>query len=78
MPALEPYLIEPIFEQFLALLPTEWSITLWAAQASHPRRVILEKLVQILVFGCAYRRIAEEGCSATAIGDDATSGSNLG
>jgi hypothetical protein len=31
--------------------------------------VILEKLVQILVFGCAYRRIAEEGCSATAIRD---------
>ena len=34
-----------------------------------PDRVILEKLVQILVFGCAYRRIAEEGCSATAIRD---------
>jgi hypothetical protein len=31
--------------------------------------VIFEKLVQILVFGCAYRRIAEEGCSATAIRD---------
>jgi hypothetical protein len=29
----------------------------------------LEKLVQILVFGCAYRWIAEEGCSATAIRD---------
>jgi hypothetical protein len=34
-----------------------------------PDRVILEKLVQILVFGCAYGRIAEEGCSATAIRD---------
>jgi hypothetical protein len=31
--------------------------------------VILEKLVQIFVSGCAYRRIAEEGCSATAIRD---------
>jgi hypothetical protein len=31
--------------------------------------VIFDKLVQILVFGCAYRRIAEEGCSATAIRD---------
>ena len=31
--------------------------------------MILEKLVQILVFGCAYRRIAEVGCSATAIRD---------
>ena len=34
-----------------------------------PDRVILEKFVQILVFGCAYRRIAEEGCLATAILD---------
>ena len=34
-----------------------------------PDRVIFDKLVQILVFGCAYRRIAEEGCSATAIRD---------
>ena len=34
-----------------------------------PDRLIFEKLVQILVFCCAYRRIAEEGCSATAIRD---------
>jgi hypothetical protein len=29
--------------------------------------VVFEKLVQILVFGCAYWRIAEEGCSATTL-----------
>jgi Transposase DDE domain len=29
--------------------------------------VIFEKLVAILVFGCAYWRIAEEGCSATTL-----------
>jgi hypothetical protein len=28
--------------------------------------VIFEKLVEILVFGCAYRRITDESCSATA------------
>jgi len=30
-------------------------------------RTVFEKLVQILVFGCAYERIAEEGCSATTL-----------
>jgi transposase len=30
-----------------------------------PERVVFEKLVQILVFGCAYWRIADESCSAT-------------
>jgi len=29
--------------------------------------VVFEKLVQVLVFGCAYWRIAEEGCSATTL-----------
>jgi transposase len=29
--------------------------------------VVFEKLVQVLVFGCAYERIAEEGCSATTL-----------
>jgi hypothetical protein len=29
--------------------------------------VVFEKLVQVLVFGCAYRRIADEGCSATTL-----------
>ena len=70
MPALPPYLIEPIFEQFLALLPDRVvHHPLGCHKPRIPDRVILEKLVQILVFGCAYRRIAEEGCSATAIRD---------
>ncbi len=32
-----------------------------------PDRVVFEKLVQVLVFGCAYRRIADGGCSATTL-----------
>jgi hypothetical protein len=32
-----------------------------------PDRVVFEKLVAVLVFGCAYWRIAEEGCSATTL-----------
>jgi hypothetical protein len=29
--------------------------------------VVFEKLVQVLVFGCAYERIADESCSATTL-----------
>jgi hypothetical protein len=29
--------------------------------------VVFEKLVQVLVFGCAYERIAEEGCSESTL-----------
>jgi transposase len=68
MPALPPFIIEPIWEQFCALLPER--------DVDHPLgchrvricdRVIFEKLVQILVFGCAYWRIADESCSATTL-----------
>ena len=70
MPALPPYLIEPIWQQFSALLPErEVNHPLGCHRPRIPDRVILEKLVQILEFGCAYRRIAEEGCSAAAIRD---------
>ena len=34
-----------------------------------PDRVVFEKLVQVLVFGCAYHRIADESCSATTLRD---------
>jgi len=29
--------------------------------------VVFEKLVQVLVFGCAYERIADRSCSATTL-----------
>jgi hypothetical protein len=31
--------------------------------------VVFEKLIQVLVFGCAYHRIADESCSATTLRD---------
>jgi hypothetical protein len=31
--------------------------------------VVFEKLVQVLVFGCAYERIADGTCSATTLLD---------
>lgn len=68
MPALPPYVIEPIFEQFAALLP-ERNVDhpLGCHRSRVSERVVFEKLVQILVFGCAYWRIADELCSATTL-----------
>jgi transposase len=68
VPVLQPYIIEPIWEQFSALLPDR--------KTDHPRgchrpripdRVVFEKLVAVLVFGCAYWRIADEECSASTL-----------
>lgn len=64
MPALPPYLIEPIWEQFSTLLPErEVEHPLGCHKPRIPHRIVFEKLVQVLVFGCAYWRIADESCS---------------
>ena len=68
MPALPPYLIEPIWQQFAALLPErEVDHPLGCHRPRIPDRVVFEKLVQVLVFGCAYHRIADQKCSATTL-----------
>jgi transposase len=70
VPALPPYIIEPIWQQFSALLPErEVDHPLGCHRPRIPDRVVFEKLVQVLVFGCAYYRIADEGCSATTLRD---------
>jgi transposase len=68
VPALPPYLIEPIWQQFSALLPErEVNHPLGCHRPRISNRVVLEKLVQVLVFGCAYHRIADQSCSATTL-----------
>ena len=68
MPAVPPYIIEPIGEQFSALLPKRnVDHPLGCHRARIPDRVVFEKLVEVLVFGCAYEKIAGEGCSATTL-----------
>jgi transposase len=68
VPALEPYLIEPIFEQFKALLPEhETDHPLGCHRSRIPQRVVFEKLVAVLVFGCAYHRIADASCSESTL-----------
>ena len=68
MPALPPDIIEPIWEQFRALLPgRDVDHPLGCHRTRIPDKVVFEKLVQVLVFGCAYWRISDEECSATTL-----------
>ncbi len=70
MLALPPYIIEPIRQQFAALLPErEVDHPLGCHRPRIPDRVVFEKLVHVLVFGCAYHRTADEECSATTLRD---------
>ena len=68
MPAIQPYIIEPIWEQFAALLPErKTDHPLGCHRPRIPDRVVFEKLVEVLVFGCAYWRISDEKCSASTL-----------
>jgi transposase len=68
VPALQPYFIEPIWEQFEALLPERrTNHPLGCHRPRIPDRVVFGKLVEILVFGCAYWRIADESCSDSTL-----------
>lgn len=68
MPAISPYIIDPIWEQFEALLP-ERNVDhpLGCHNPRIPDKVVFEKLLQVLIFGCAYQRIADQRCSATTL-----------
>jgi transposase len=68
VPALPSSVLEPLWVQVAALLP--------ARQVHHPLgchrpriadRIVFDKLIQVLVFGCGYRRIADASCSATTL-----------
>lgn len=68
MPALPSSLIEPIWDQFAALLPPHPEThPLGCHRPRVADRVVFDKLVQVLVFGCAYARIADASCSATTL-----------
>ena len=68
MPAIQSYFIEPIWEQFRALLPErEVNHPLGCHRSRIPDRTVFEKLLQVLVFGCAYWRIADGSCSETTL-----------
>jgi transposase len=68
VPALPPYIIEPIWQQFEALLPERRTDhPLGCHRSRVPERVVFEKLIEVLVFGCAYERIADASCSESTL-----------
>jgi transposase len=68
VPAMPSSIIDPIWDQFVALLPARAVVhPLGCHRPRIPDRVVFDKLVQVLVFGCAYARIADATCSATTL-----------
>jgi transposase len=68
VPALPSSVLEPLWVQVAALLPARRvHHPLGCHRPRIPDRVVFDKLIQILVFGCGYRRIADHTCSATTL-----------
>jgi transposase len=71
VPALPSWLTEPLWDQFAALLPTRETYVSSHPWGCHRRRIadriVFDKLVQVLRFGCSYQGIADSTCSATTI-----------
>jgi transposase len=68
VPALPSFILEPLWVQVAALLPVRHdSHPLGCHRPRIPDRMVFDKLIQVLVFGCGYRRIADHTCSATTL-----------
>ena len=71
MPVVPSWLLEPLWEQFSALLPArpvyDPSHPLGCHRPRISDRIIFDKLVQVLRFGCSYEAVADRACSATTI-----------
>jgi transposase len=68
MPAVPSCILDPLREQFLALLPAR--VDEHPLGCHRPRiddAVVFDKLVEALVFGAGYERIADGDCSATTM-----------
>ena len=71
MPALPSWLIEPLWDQFATLLPPRTTYVATHPWGCHRRRIadriVFDKLIQVLRFGCSYEAIADTTCSATTL-----------
>ena len=71
MPVLPSWLTEPLWAQFAVLLPARRKYHPNHPLGCHrPRisdRIVFDKLLQLLRFGCSYEAIADTTCSATTI-----------
>ncbi len=68
VPAVPSCILDPIRDQFLALLPVrEDRHPLGCHNPRISDAVGFDRLVQVLVFGCGYERVADDHCSATTL-----------
>ncbi len=71
MPVLPSWLTNPLWDQFAALLPPRPRVDPTHPLGCHrPRisdRIVFDKLIQVLRFGCSYEAIADTTCSAATI-----------
>jgi transposase len=71
VPAMPVCLLDPIWEQFAALLPARPTVAPTHPLGCHrpriPDRVVFEHAVAALVHGSGYERIASQGCSDRTI-----------
>lgn len=68
MPAVPSSIIEPIWHQFEALVPPVIDAhPLGCHRPRVPDRIVFDKLVQVLVWGAAYEKIADAVVSATTL-----------
>ena len=68
MPAVPTSVRKPLWAEIEALIPpVEDTHPLGCHRPRVPDRVVFEKLVQVLVLGAAYEKIADASCSATTI-----------
>ncbi|MEO3863927.1 IS5 family transposase [Acrocarpospora sp. B8E8] len=71
MPVLPSWLAEPLWVQFEALLPErplyDPAHPLGCHRPRIPDRIVFDKLLQVLRFGCSYQAIADRTCSASTI-----------
>jgi hypothetical protein len=68
VPALPSCILDPLREEFLALLPAR--VQTHPLGCHRPRiddAVVFDKLIQVLVFGAGYERVADTDCSATTM-----------
>jgi transposase len=71
VPALPSWLTRPLWDQFAALLPPRPATDPTHPLGCHRRRIddriVFDKLIQVLRFGCSYEAIADSTCSASTI-----------
>jgi transposase len=71
VPVLPSWLTDPLWDQFAALLPERPTVDPSHPLGCHRRRIsdriVFDKLLQLLRFGCSYQAIADTTCSATTI-----------